>query len=320
MVNVQFYEPGEPIPDMGCEGTRYFSSTTRKEILKQMEDRARQRNRRFFIATEKEQSIAFGLTKVRTVLSIDNDEIRLAGSHARHRRRTDAPLEVGRSYEVAIDPGSNAILAAEPNEDQAIAGEEEPTERFPINPSVDLRSLSRDDAQAFFSRLQRQPHIPFQYPANGCWARAHEMCRLIEHYLHADPADVVAKVWNDGDLVIRSSNSPDCEVEWDYHVAPVVRVEEELLVLDPALFEEPVKIEKWRLAQMDNGAETAFTSWRAYDFRKRWAFVAATPEKTERDLEEFRRDLINQIYCRGPLPYHCSIDLLADETPPIPGP
>lgn len=304
MVNVRLFKPGEPIPDMGCEGTRYFSPATRVEILKQMENRARLRDRHLFIATEEERSVAFGLTKVRKVLAADDDQVRLSGSHARHRRKTEEPLVVGRSYEVAIDPGSNAILAATPKEEPAV---EEPTARFPIDPKADLRAMSWDEAEALFSRLQRQPHIPFQYPANGCWARAHEMCRLIEHHLDSDPTDVVAKVWNDGDLMITSSNSPECQVEWSYHVAPVVRVGEQPLVIDPALFKGPVGIDEWRNAQADPSSETAFTSWKAYDLRDDWMFVAATPEKTEKDLEEFRRDLINQIYCRGPLPYRCPV-------------
>ena len=80
--------------------------------------------------------------------------------------------------------------------------------------------------------------IPFLYPDNGCWARAHEMCRL----MIANGASP-RKLWHyaTGGLEVQTPNHPSCRVTWaHFHVAPIVEVEtgtaSEVRVIDPALF------------------------------------------------------------------------------------
>lgn len=97
------------------------------------------------------------------------------------------------------------------------------------------------------------PCIPFLYPDNGCWARAHEMCRL----MIADGAQP-EKVWIHGALEVKSANKPSCLVQWSWHVAPTLQVDTggttETWVIDPSLFPGPVTQDTWKSVQGDPAA------------------------------------------------------------------
>jgi hypothetical protein len=94
------------------------------------------------------------------------------------------------------------------------------------------------------------PGIPFTYPDDGCWGRAHEMCRLmIGAGVRPD------KVWIYGNLRVVSFNKPDCTVGWFWHVAPTLTLTTgETYVVDPALFPNPVPRATWASVQGDPGA------------------------------------------------------------------
>ena len=95
--------------------------------------------------------------------------------------------------------------------------------------------------------------IPFLYPDDGCWGRAHEMCRL----MIADGA-APEKVWIQGSLNVASHNKPNCLVGWNWHVAPTLQVDingtPETYVIDPSLFNEPVTLATWKGLQGDPSA------------------------------------------------------------------
>src|SRR5712664_338514 len=98
------------------------------------------------------------------------------------------------------------------------------------------------------------PCIPFLYPDDGCWARAHEMCRLML-LAGAWPR----KVWIDGNLHTLSKNNPNCYVDWVWHVAPTLCVRlgfwhAEDMVIDPSLFTTPVSEPTWKGVQGDPNA------------------------------------------------------------------
>ncbi len=303
MVDVRFIDPGSQMPGPINEDALYFHASTREDFLRQMDNLARQRNRHLFVATDQGHLVAAGVAKVRKVLSTNGDEVGLSKSHARHRLSpTIPPLSVGRWYELAIDPASNEVLAALPATPSDVA--ELPASSYPIDPFA-LPSVSLSDAEAFFSNVRRQPHIPFQYPLNGCWARAHEMVRLIERYFDRKPEQVVAKIWNFGTLIVKTDNNPLCIVDWTYHVAPVVRVDEELMVIDPSLFEQPVTVDDWRYKQSDLSRTPVFTSQQAYILNNDNLFVGEREGETEKDLRSLMGDLIAQVLCKGPLPYRC---------------
>src|SRR5258706_1828049 len=101
------------------------------------------------------------------------------------------------------------------------------------------------------------PCIPFLYPDDGCWARAHAMCRLMIN-MGLSPR----KVWIDAStrLHVNTKNNPNCFVEWYWHVAPTLCVrgpyffQHQEMVIDPSLFTTPVSKATWKGVQGDPGA------------------------------------------------------------------
>jgi hypothetical protein len=108
------------------------------------------------------------------------------------------------------------------------------------------------------------PCIPFMYPHDGCWARAHEMRRLMI------AAGVwPAKVWIDGNLTAATKNNPYCAVHWGRHVAPTLCVRtywcaKTTYVIDPSLFTGPVTEATWKSVQGDPNATLTHTSASVY--------------------------------------------------------
>jgi hypothetical protein len=107
------------------------------------------------------------------------------------------------------------------------------------------------------------PCIPFQYVADGCYARAHQMRRLISKKW----GYCVEKVFsfanqNNDTLAVRADKWGGCCVTWWYHVAPLLRVRLKLtlpghaplslttlMVIDPGMFDRPVLLSSWLAAQ-----------------------------------------------------------------------
>ena len=128
-------------------------------------------------------------------------------------------------------------------------------------------TISEQKALAMFNMLSTttcnpltvpSPCIPFLYPNDGCWGRAHEMYRLMLN------AEVVSrKVWIYGNLHVNTKNNPNCQVFWGWHVAPTVCVKgsgwlwwiRKEKVIDTSLFTEPVLKSTWKSVQGDPNAQ-----------------------------------------------------------------
>jgi Glutaminase len=147
------------------------------------------------------------------------------------------------------------------------------------------------------------PCIPFLYPDDGCWARAHEMSRLMI-LMGTTPN----KVWIRAStfLHVNTRNNPACYVDWGWHVAPTVCVRgsfpfSQRMVIDPSLFTTPVTVPAWKNIQNDPGASLTFTSWIQY-----WP-TAGTTDPTFSDtnmrLAIYRLALQNRSVSFGPPPY-----------------
>lgn len=82
--------------------------------------------------------------------------------------------------------------------------------------------------------------IPFRYPVDGCFARAHAMRRIL-----LDNGYDCQKIFLYGNLAAKK----DCCVTWGYHVAPLIYVNTSsgtvTKVLDPSLFDSPVSVDTW---------------------------------------------------------------------------
>jgi Glutaminase len=100
--------------------------------------------------------------------------------------------------------------------------------------------------------------IPFQYVADGCYARAHKMRQIIEGtygytsykvFNYADQCPITP-----GSLAVNATLwGNNCCVRWWYHVAPYVYVQsgtsQVAYLLDPSMHSAPVAISTWLAAQ-----------------------------------------------------------------------
>jgi hypothetical protein len=113
--------------------------------------------------------------------------------------------------------------------------------------------------------------IPFHYPVDGCYARAHRMAPLLSEKGYAfEKVFAVSRVAAAGGgakmgLHVSTPYGPDAPVgkqpgvDWWYHVAPIIKVRQgdgQLvdMVLDPSTAQGPITIDQWT-QQMKPGAK-----------------------------------------------------------------
>jgi hypothetical protein len=149
------------------------------------------------------------------------------------------------------------------------------------------------------------PCIPFLYPDDGCWARAHEMRRLMNNM-----GIYPRKVWIEGNLHTPTRNNPNCFVPWGWHVAPTICVRRSWLfwwwpaerkVIDPSLFTTPVTQAQWKSVQGDPGATLTDTDGSIY-----YMFTNQTDDtysETNWYLDYYRIALLSRVNQDGPPPY-----------------
>ena len=245
------------------------------------------------------------VSRVETIRE-DSDviRIRLEASHAIHTLDRNTPdYDELRTTLVEAEKSRETLVITDTDDHRIIDVRPWPHERFPHEPPGPARPPgllmriwrwfhhwccrwfcwfwcchSSARAQALFNQMSTQtcspltvpsPCIPFLYPDNGCWARAHEMCRLMQ-LQGAHPR----KVWIDGWLITPTRNHPNCEVHWSWHVAPTLCVRRwwpfsvRDMVIDPSLFTMPVTLATWKGAQGDPSAtltpSAASLYWRTY--------------------------------------------------------
>ncbi len=150
-------------------------------------------------------------------------------------------------------------------------------------------------------RTVPSPCLPFLYPDDGCFARAHEMCRLMLG-AGVEPR----KVWLDGRLQAATRHHPSCKVRWGWHVAPTLRVKRGFMksqdvVFDPSLFAAPVSKREWKDAQGDPRAKLTATAASLY-MRD---FLPDDPDysDTRYRLDYYRLQLKTRSLQHGPPPY-----------------
>lgn len=103
----------------------------------------------------------------------------------------------------------------------------------------------------FTSTSGEKGRIPFQYPVDGCYARAEAMVRLMDQW-EVPSQKLFAVAAGNSQLRVQTPYGPDCfyssvpSVTWSYHVAPIVTLENGTnLVLDPSVASKPLKIHEW---------------------------------------------------------------------------
>jgi Glutaminase len=172
-----------------------------------------------------------------------------------------------------------------------------------------FRCISLTKAQQVFDAMKATtcdpltvpvPCIPFLYPDDGCWGRAHEMCRLMIN-MGRSPR----KVWIQGWLYVSTKNNPNCGVHWGWHVAPTLCVRKrwfhtQEMVIDPSLFNTPVTKATWKGIQGDPAA--TLTDSAASQFQLGGA-TDPTYSQTNIVLATYRLKLQTRALQFGPPPY-----------------
>jgi len=124
----------------------------------------------------------------------------------------------------------------------------------------DEKPIAKNDesakAQALFDELVNDKNIPFDYPLDCCFARAHEMCRQLEAKgVKCGKTWYYSAGWPNGHLSVtglpKTDVIPDGSLEWTYHVAPTVEVDGKTMVFDPSMFKGPVTPDEWRSKMVD---------------------------------------------------------------------
>jgi Glutaminase len=161
------------------------------------------------------------------------------------------------------------------------------------------------NAKLCCASVSASPCIPFSYPDDGCWGRAHEMCRLM-----LAAGEQPRKVWirrNNNQLHVDTTNHPDCFVEWNWHVAPTLVVAtgtgDQTYVVDPALFNEPVPQATW--VSIQNSPNPTLTPTGPEVFHQFTIPPSLDPtySHTNNVLEDYRIQLRLRSASNGPPPY-----------------
>jgi len=184
------------------------------------------------------------------------------------------------------------------------AAREAPELASPVSFAVASSMFALVNGRTACSSQPVAPGIPFTYPDDGCWGRAHEMSRLM-----ALQGVVSDKVWIYGDLRVATANNPSCEVYWGWHVAPtlpvVVGSSTETYVIDPALFPSPVPRATWAGVQGDPSPTLVATGSEVF-YRSPTGSITLDPtySQTNSVLTTYRTQLLlRSASSSGPPPY-----------------
>ncbi len=111
-------------------------------------------------------------------------------------------------------------------------------------------------ALKIFQEMTVNGKIPFGFPEDGCFARAHEMSRELEN---DNPKVMTGKVFATGLFRLENDKAATGAVSWGFHVAPFFILDNghgrHIWVIDPSLFYEPEPIEKW-LTELTSGVKS----------------------------------------------------------------
>ena len=157
------------------------------------------------------------------------------------------------------------------------------------NKTVELSVLTEAEATTAFNFLQSQPDIPYGFPLDGCYARAHKMSRLLE-----DKGIISGKAFIEGSLHVDTKDFG--EITWSYHVAPVIMVKPAgqkiaiPYVIDPSLFSKPVPYATWKaiMTKSQNSSidHEYFTNRYAYDPNDRTADYKTYTDESVSDMND----------------------------------
>ncbi len=132
-------------------------------------------------------------------------------------------------------------------------------QRNQLEARPETEEISPEQAGEIFTALahanimtnEGEAPIPFHYPPDGCYARAHRMEEMLTEMGYG--SEKVFALSGKRPLVAETQYASDVEghqVTWAWHVAPIVKVRDPQrglieTVLDPSLYERPISLTDW---------------------------------------------------------------------------
>ncbi len=164
------------------------------------------------------------------------------------------------------------------------------------NQTISLSILTEDEVSLIFNELSSNVDIPFKYPVDGCYARAHKMVQILEK-----KGIIAGKAFVEGELYVDSKIFG--EIGWSYHVAPVVLVkkgnENIPYIIDPSLFSKPVTFEEWKKTMLSKPKSVFekeyFTNRFAYDPRDGESKLSTYTNESIKDMESTIKNYSEQL-------------------------
>ena len=105
-----------------------------------------------------------------------------------------------------------------------------------------VSSVSMEYFTEIYNKIATNESIPFRYPDDGCYARAHKVALILD-----EMGIISVKSFLVGDLKLVTQDSPRGFVEWWYHVAAAIHVKglDELFIFDPTASDTPLSKTEW---------------------------------------------------------------------------
>ena len=142
---------------------------------------------------------------------------------------------------------------------------------LPIDDISALKQYDYSVVKTAFDTISMASEIEFDFPQGGCQQRSHVMSMILAKKSFIEHC----KIWlfapaalfeNDQTALFVTDNnklSPDNKVYWNFHTAPLVKVnnngKSDLLIIDPSVNKkEPLKIEDW-LKSIGNSETAKYT-------------------------------------------------------------
>ena len=150
--------------------------------------------------------------------------------------------------------------------------------------TIELTVLSESYAKEVFNTLKQDEENSFNYPLDGCYARAAKMATNMD-----EMGIVSGKAFIEGDLLVDTTQG---EANWSYHVASLVlvKVKNKLVptVFDPSLFDKPVSYTEWKALILKKKGSKLQSEY----FTKRFNY---DPDSRYDDMEAYQEDQLEDM-------------------------
>ncbi len=247
--------------------------------------------------------------------------------------RTDPNFESMRAkLQAALDDGSELLITETRDEHEIIdvrvpevpSGDPPPPGPAPPDdpPVSEARALevhNNMNAESCSACSPSSSCIPFLFPDDGCWIRAHMMCHLMRTggpNTTTNPAEDPEKVWihasSGNRLNPPTANHPDCKLPWGgwgWHVAPTLTLNTSgtpKTVIDPSLCPGPVSIADWKAMQLDTNATLTECPWTDYNQPNDGNGPNVDLTQASQYMNTYRTRLKTRCEDFGPPPYYCT--------------